>query len=105
MLESISLQFAAAPEQETDQAETIQLETRGAQNDDEDSFQRADEEFVRGTVDRLASFFVPVSIYLLGPGPRMEITVRDLYVHGSWRCVYYHTMDSHAKLAQVFIGP
>ena len=48
IIESISLQFAAAPEQETDQAETIQLETRGAQNDEEDSYQRADEEFVRG---------------------------------------------------------
>jgi len=35
-----------------------------------------------GTVDRFASFFVPVFIYLLGPGPQMEITVRDLCVHG-----------------------
>jgi len=48
MLESISLQFATAPKQETDQAETVQLETRGVQNDEEDSYQRVDEEFVRG---------------------------------------------------------
>jgi len=45
VLESISLQFAIAPE-ETNQVEAIQPETRGARDDDEISRQQADENLV-----------------------------------------------------------
>jgi len=48
ILKSINLQFATAPEQETNQAETIQFETHGARDDEEDYRQQADEEFVQG---------------------------------------------------------
>jgi len=48
ILESISLQFAVAPEQETNQVETIQLEARGMRDDEENYRQQADEDFVEG---------------------------------------------------------
>ena len=48
MLGSISFQFAIAPGQETNQVERIQLEARGARNDEEDSRQQANEDFVEG---------------------------------------------------------
>jgi len=47
ILESISLQFAVAPE-ETNQVETIQFEMYGARDDEENSCQQADEDFVEG---------------------------------------------------------
>jgi len=46
VLESISLQFAIAPEEETNQVEAIQLETYGARDDEEISRQQADENLV-----------------------------------------------------------
>jgi len=46
ILESISLQFAVAPEQETNQVEAIQLETRGMRDDEENYRQQADKDFV-----------------------------------------------------------
>jgi len=48
ILGSISFQFAIAPGQETNQVERIQLEARGVRNDEEDSRQQADEDFVEG---------------------------------------------------------
>jgi len=48
ILESISLQFAAPPEQETNQVETIQLETYSVRGDGKNSCQQADEEFAEG---------------------------------------------------------
>jgi len=48
ILESISLQFATPPEQETNQVETIQLETYGARGDGRNSLQQVDEDFVEG---------------------------------------------------------
>ena len=48
ILESISLQFATPPEQETNQVETIQLETYGARGDGMNSRQQVDEDFVEG---------------------------------------------------------
>jgi len=48
ILKSISLQFAVAPEEETNQVETIQPETYGTRDDEENSRQQADEEFVEG---------------------------------------------------------
>jgi len=46
ILETISLQFAIAPDQEMNQVEAIQLEADGAWDDEEDSRQQADENFV-----------------------------------------------------------
>jgi len=48
ILESITLQFATAPGQETNHDETIQFDTRGARDDEEESCQQPDEEFVEG---------------------------------------------------------
>jgi len=48
ILESISLQFAVAPEQEANQVETIQLEARGIWDNEENCHQQADKDFVEG---------------------------------------------------------
>jgi len=43
-VKTISLTFATAPGQETNQVETLQLEARGARSDDGDSHRQADVE-------------------------------------------------------------
>jgi len=48
ILESITLQFATAPGQGANHDETIQFDTRGAGDDEEESCQQPDEEFVEG---------------------------------------------------------
>ena len=48
ILRSIGLQFATALEQETDQAETIRLETDLARDGEENPREQVDEDFVAG---------------------------------------------------------
>jgi len=48
ILGSISLQFATLPDQETNRVETLQLETYGARDDEENYRQQADNDLVEG---------------------------------------------------------
>ena len=99
---SIALQFTTAPEQETNQTETIHFDTRGARDDEEDHRQQADTDLVEGTVDRFASFFWSSDLFIGSRPSDLRYSSRfarprEPEIHSS-RCVYY-SLDSEVLLA------